>query len=138
MNSQNLFIELITRLKKYDDAAVLMILLAEHADVKEEKVTAGKLSLDRFQESIDRKNVQRAFARLSAAGLISIRIHANTRTHVTVHRDAVLALLREPLAPRLPGMVAREFPFLDVWRESLSAPELSAVSITADAAAVVD
>jgi hypothetical protein len=129
MTASSLFVELVHRLQKHTDASVLSVLLADQADVVEVKTSAGRISMDRLGESISRLEVHRALKRLSDSGLISVRIHANTRTHVTVDRAAVLALLQKPLPPRLPGLVEREFPFLDVWRQSINAPVVEPATV---------
>lgn len=135
MQNSTLFVELVHRLKKYSDAAVLNALLINGADEREYKTSAVKLALDVLLGAVGRRDVQRAFERLSDLGLIDIRVHANTRTHVTVNREAVLAFLRQPLPSRLPGLSAREFPFLEAWAadramaESLSPAEESSAQV---------
>jgi hypothetical protein len=114
-SNQVLFIHLMHVLKKYTDVCVVMALLSDLADQREVKTTAGELALRKLETHISRKEVQRSFDRLSDLGLIDIRVHANTRTHVTVNREAVLSMLRLPLPNRLPGLSARELPFLEAW-----------------------
>lgn len=94
---------------------MLFSLLANHADVREYKTTAVKMSLDRLEGMLTRRAVQRTFLRLKARGLIKIRIQPNTATLVRVDRDAVLALLRTPMPDHIPGNDTRHFPFLDAW-----------------------
>ncbi|MFC7411530.1 hypothetical protein [Hydrogenophaga atypica] len=134
-SSQVLFVHLMHVLKKYTDVCVLMALLSDQADLKEVKTTAGEIALHKMHMKVPRLAVQRSFDRLSDLGLIDIRVHANTRTHVTVNRDAVLAFLRQPLPSRLPGLSAREFPFLEAWAadramaESLSPADESSAQV---------
>lgn len=121
MDSKALFNELIHRLSKYEDgkysdAMLLHYLLRQGADDAEYKTTAVKVAFDALAGCLNRRDVQRSTERLSQLGLISTRVHANTRTHFTVNREAVLALLAKPLPRNLPGIDERHFPFLDEWR----------------------
>lgn len=121
MDSKALFNELLHRLRKYEDgkysdAMLLHYLLRQGADVVEHKTTSVKVALDALAGCLNRHDVQRSTVRLSQLGLISTRVHANTRTHFTVNRAAVLALLAKPLPRNLPGIDERHFPFLDEWR----------------------
>jgi hypothetical protein len=127
MNSQSLFIELLHRLRKYEDAKysdamLLHYLLRQGADETEFKSTAVKVALDALAGCLNRWEVQRAIDRLTQLGLISTRVHANTRTHFKVNRDAVLALLAKPLPRNLPGIDERHFSFLDEWQAAQSEP----------------
>ena len=121
MDSKALFNELLHRLRKhedgkYSDAMLLHYLLRQGADETEFKSTAVKVALDALAGCLNRWEVQRSIDRLSQLGLISTRVHANTRTHFTVNREAVLALLAKPLPRNLPGIDERHFPFLDEWK----------------------
>lgn len=121
MDSKALFNELLHRLRryedcKYSDAMLLHYLLRQGADDAEFKTTAVKVALDALAGCLNRRDVQRSIVRLSQLGLISTRVHANTRTHFTVKREAVLALLAKPLPRNLPGIDGRHFPFLDEWK----------------------
>ena len=121
MDSKALFNELLHRLSKYEDgkysdAMLLHYLLRQGADGIEFKTTAVAVALDALAGCLNRRDVQRSTERLTNMGLISTRVHANTRTHFTVNREAVLALLAKPLPRNLPGIDARHFPFLDEWR----------------------
>ena len=121
MDSKALFNELLHRLRKYEDgkysdAMLLHYLLRQGADDAEFKTTAVKVALDALAGCLNRRDVQRSIVRLSQLGLISTRVHANTRTHFTVNREAVLALLAKPLPRNLPGIDERHFPFLDEWK----------------------
>lgn len=125
MDSKALFVELLHRLNKYEDgkysdAMFLHYLLRQGAHEVEFKTTAVKVALDAMSGSINRRDVQRSIVRLTEMGLISTRVHANTRTHFSVHREAVLDLLARPLPRNLPGIDEREFSFLTDWRESQS------------------
>ena len=129
MDSKTLFNELLHRLCKYEggkysDAMLLHYLIRQGADDVEFKSTAVKVALDALAGCVNRRDVQRSIERLTQLGLISTRIHANTRTHFTVNRDAVLALLAKPLPRNLPGLDERSFPFLDQWTsaQSVGAP----------------
>jgi hypothetical protein len=126
MDSKALFNELLHRLRKYEDgkysdAMLLHYLLRQGADDSEFKSTAVKVALDALSGCLNRWEVQRSIDRLSQLGLISTRVHANTRTHFTVNREAVLALLAKPLPRNLPGIDERHFPFLDEWKTAQKA-----------------
>jgi hypothetical protein len=125
MNSKLLFNELLHRLAKYEhgkysDAMLLHYLLRQGADDIEFKSTAVKVALDALAGCLNRWEVQRSIERLTKLGLIATRVHANTRTHFTVNRDAVLALLAKPLPRNLPGIDERHFAFLDEWQAAQS------------------
>lgn len=127
MDSKALFNELLHRLRKYEDgkysdAMLLHYLLRQGADGTEFKTTAVKVALDALSGCINRRDVQRSIDRLTELGLISTRVHANTRTHFTVNREAVLTLLAKPLPRNLPGIDERHFPFLDEWVAAQSDP----------------
>jgi hypothetical protein len=121
MDSKALFNELLHRLCKYEDCKysdemLLHYLLRQGADEAEFKTTSVKLALDALSGCLNRWEVQRSADRLSKLGLISTRVHANTRTHFLVNRQTVLALLAKPLARNLPGIDERHFSFLDAWQ----------------------
>lgn len=120
MTSQQLFVELLHRLRKYSDAAVLHAVLQQHGDVTEFKTSAVKLALDTLGGQIVKRQAQQALERLSRLGLLEIRVHANYRTLIKVDRDAVMALLRQPVSPFLPGLRADGFPFLDHVNSSVA------------------
>ncbi|MVT36623.1 hypothetical protein GO497_01130 [Acidovorax citrulli] len=61
------------------------------------------------------KTAHRAFDHLREMGLITTRVHKNTKTLITVDRIAVLDFLREPLPERLPALSKKQFAFLDAW-----------------------
>lgn len=123
MDSKTLFNELLHRLSKYEegkysDAMLLHYLLRQGADEQEFKSTAVKVALDALAGCINRWDVQRSIERLTKMGLIATRVHANTRTHLSVNPEAVLALLEKPLPRNLPGLDDRHFAFLDRWRDA--------------------
>ncbi len=127
MTGQQLFIELVQRFARYEDAAVLWVFLKEHADQAEYKDSAERIAFDQLQETVKRWDVQRATQRLEEQGLISTRVHANFRTHVRVNQEAVLELLRKPMAEKLPSRSTRHFPFLDAWDADIAATQAAAV-----------
>ena len=132
MNSQQLFLELAQRLGHYSDAAVLWVFLKEQADITEYRASAERIASEQLQKTVKRWDVQRCIERLQKRGLLSIRVHANYRTHVTVSRDAVLTLLRTPMAERLPSRSTKHFAFLDAWTTDLEASQTAeAVSLVA-------
>ena len=127
MDSKSLFNELLHRLCKYEDAKysdamLLHYLLRQGADVAELRTTAAKVAQDALSGCVNRRDVQRSIDRLTQLGLISTRVHANTRTHFKVNRDAVLTLLAKPLPRNLPGIDERPFSFLDEWQAAQSDP----------------
>lgn len=137
MNGNELFAQLAQRLQSYADAAVLWICLKEHADVEEISITAGKMATIELCDTMKIWDVQRTIKRLELLGFISVRIHKNTRTLVTVHREAVLNLLRQPMPERLPALSKKVFPFLAAWNEDLAAQQAAQQAID-DAKANLD
>ncbi|SCK55727.1 hypothetical protein VAR608DRAFT_5757 [Variovorax sp. HW608] len=123
MKGNELFIELVLRLKHFADAAVLWILIKERADVKEFKTSAVRMAYDQLPGTIDRNAAQRAFKSLQDRGLIRVRIHRKTATMVTVNREAVFDLLDSELEERLPGLSKHEFPFLEAWDTERALPQ---------------
>lgn len=121
MTGPDLFKSLIQLMRSYADAAVLWILLKEEADVKEEGVTSGGLAEIQLCDTIDRKTAQRSIQRLRDMGFVTTRIHKNTKTLVTVNREAVLELLRKPIPERLPAVSKKQFAFLDAWNADRAA-----------------
>lgn len=138
MNGNELFGQLVQRLQSYPDAAVLWILLKEEADVREEHTTASKMANEQLCETVSRAAVQRAFKRLAGQGFLSIRSQKNTKTLITVHREAVLELLRQPMPQRLPALSQKRFPFLEAWAEDRSAAEAEARAADAGASDSAD
>lgn len=121
MTGPDLFAELVQLIRNYADAAVLWILLKEEADVQEKGVTSGGLAETQLCDTIDRKTAQRSIQRLREMGFISTRVHRNTKTLVTVNREAVLNLLRQRIPERLPAASKKQFEFLDVWNADRAA-----------------
>lgn len=121
MTGPDLFKALVQLMRNYADAAVLWILLKEEADVKEEGVTSGGLAEIQLCDTIDRKTAQRSIQRLRDMGFITTRVHKNTKTLVTVNREAVLELLRKPIPERLPAVSKKQFAFLDAWNADRAA-----------------
>lgn len=119
MNASSLFVQLVQRLHSYEVASVLWVLLKEEADVKEYGMTAGKMADEHLCQTVSESTVRRAIDRLAGAGFISVRVHKNTKTLVSVNRDAVLELLRKRLPERLPAVSKKEFDFLDAWNSEL-------------------
>jgi hypothetical protein len=118
MQDSTLFIHLVLQLRHFADAAVLWVALKEHADVQEFRTSSTRMSSVELADTIDRKTVQRSFARLAELGLVNVRIHSKTATLITVNREAVLALLGTVLNARLPGLDdGRAFPFLQAWEQ---------------------
>jgi protein involved in temperature-dependent protein secretion len=113
MNGDQLFINLVYRLRSFPEAAVLWALLREQADDQEYITTAFRIT-DKVSQSIEAKTAQRTFQRLETKGLIEVRTHKNTATHVKVNREAVFALLETKLFPMfLPGQgKEHDLPFL--------------------------
>ena len=121
MTGPDLFVELVQRIRNYADAAVLWILMKEEADEKETGFTSGGLAEIQLCNTIDRKTAQRSINRLCEMGFITTRVHRNTKTLVTVNREAVLDLLRQPIPERLPAVSKKQFAFLDAWNADRAA-----------------
>ncbi len=113
MDSKQLFTELVHRLQRYDDSMVLHAVIQQQADVTELRTSATRIALDFLGNRVQKKQVQRALDRLTDMGLLQVQAHANYRTHITVDREAVQALLRTPVSDYLPGLNSDSFPFLD-------------------------
>lgn len=113
MDSKQLFTELVHRLQRYDDSMVLHAVIQQQADVIELRTSATRIALDFLGNRVQKKQVQRALDRLSDMGLLQVQAHPNYRTHITVDREAVQALLRTPVSDYLPGLRNDSFPFLD-------------------------
>lgn len=120
VNGNDLFIRLVQILRSYSDAAVLWTLLKGQADISEISITAGDVSLIELCGTVQKKTVQRTIQKLQEMGFLSVRVQRNTRTLVTVNRDAVLALLRQPIPERLPSVSKKQFPFLNAWNEDIA------------------
>src|SRR5699024_5009257 len=94
VTSAQLFVALLHRLRRYEDALVVHALLRQHADQEEFKSSATRIARDLLGGQVTGKQVRRALARLEHAGLVSSRVYQNYRTCITVHRDALLVLLQ--------------------------------------------
>jgi DNA-binding transcriptional regulator YhcF (GntR family) len=123
MNGDQLFINLVLRLKNYPEAAVLWSLLREWADDREFKTSRWRMANDSLNGTIDEKTTERVFRSLEAQGLIKVRIHKNTATRITVNQEAVLDLLdQKSFINLLPGQgVEHEINLLRVREERLKA-----------------
>ncbi|WP_404298983.1 hypothetical protein [Alicycliphilus denitrificans] len=138
MTGPDLFVHLVQRMRVYADAAVLWILLKEEADVTETGTTSGSMAETQLCNSIDRKTAQRSLQRLEVLGFITTRVHKNTKTLVTVNREAVLDLLRQRIPERLPAVSKKQFAFLDAWnadRAAIAAAEAIAAASQSDGSA---
>lgn len=113
MTQDSLVIQLLYRLPNPSDALTLHALLAQQADVDELRTSASRLSSHALRRMVSPSQVRHAFRVLEALELITVRVHPNYRTLVTVRRDAVLSLLHEPVSETLPGLSTEGFPFLD-------------------------
>ena len=112
MTSQQLFISLLYRLGDLAEAIILYRALSNGADKREYRTSAKQLAAE-LGNAIDRFRVRRALNRLSAGDLIELRSQPNYRTCIKVNREAVDALLREPINQNLPGMSTGSFPYIE-------------------------
>lgn len=115
--STDLLVELAYRLKSLRNAAVLTHLLRVGADETVVKTTPAAMARHELDDQLSYKEVRNAIEDLVRLGLVTTVVHPNTRTHLTVDRAAVLALLAQPLSGRLPGLAHRDFAFLTAWRD---------------------
>lgn len=121
MNCNDLFSQLVQRLHSYSDAAILWTFLKEEADVDEYGATSGGMADIQLCGTLGRNTVLRSIERLQGAGFVSTRVHRNTKTLVTVNREAVLELLRKRIPERLPAVSKKQFAFLDAWNADRAA-----------------
>lgn len=112
MTNQQLLVNLIHSLKRYDDAVVLYVCLQQGADAAEFKTTATSIAFDRLEGQIGKKQVQRSLERLSGVGLIELRTHSNYRTHIRVNHETIHVLMGQLVNSYLPGLRDEVFPFL--------------------------
>lgn len=112
MTSQETFIELLHRLKSYQDAMVLHALLDQGADEDELKISATQLAYGALGKQLSTKQVQRSLAKLCDMGLIRERVQPNYRTLIKADREAVMLLLATPVSRTAPGLKKGAFPFL--------------------------
>ena len=134
MTGNELFAQLVQRFESYADAAVLWILLKEEADAREHGTTAWIMANEQLCGTVSRAVVQRAIQRLESQGLLSTRTHKNTKTLITVHRDAVLELLRQSMPQRLPALSQKRFSFLQAWEQDRAAASEAGPGSAEDAA----
>lgn len=111
-----LFVRLSYHLERVRNVVVLMYLLERQADLQEAKTTSAMIATHGLHGALTYREVRNAINDLIELGLVTTRVHPNTRTHFTVHRDAVLQLLAKPLPHDLPGVRQSSYPFLDAWR----------------------
>lgn len=121
LTGNDLFSQLVQQLHNYADAAVLWIFLKEEADEIEYGAKSGKMSEEQLCSTVSSATVKRSIQRLQETGFITTRVHKNTKTLVTVNREAVLELLRKPIPERLPAVSKKQFAFLDAWNADRAA-----------------
>lgn len=137
MNCNDLFLHLIQRMKSYSDASVLWIFLKEHADENEYAVSVYKLADIQLCGDISKNAAHRSIKKLQELGFLNVRVRKNSETLVTVNREAVLELLRQPVAERMPAVSEKVFPFLDAWNADMAQCETGAGEV-GDSGAVQD
>jgi len=137
MNCNNLFMHLIQRMKSYADASVLWVFLKEHADEDEYAVSVYKLAEIQLCGDISKDAAHRSIKKLQELGFLNVRVRKNSETLVTVNREAVLELLRKPVAERMPAVSKKVFPFLDAWNADLTQRE-SGAQTDGDSGAIQD
>ena len=137
MNGNELFAQLIQRIRSYNDSCVLWILLKEYADEKEYAVSVYQLSDVQLAGDLKKDAVHRSLQRLQELGFITIRVRHKSETLIKVDREAVLNLLRTPIAERLPAVSKKVFPFLDAWNADLARRE-SGAQTDGDSGAIQD
>jgi hypothetical protein len=101
---------------------------SKSGDIGEIAITSGSITEVELCRTIPLPTVKRTLQRLQETGFINVRVQKNTKTLVTVNRDAVLDLLRQPIAERLPSVSKKHFPFIDGWNEDI-AKEAAQVAI---------
>lgn len=119
MNCNDLFAQLVQRMRSYTDASVLWIFLKEHADETEYAVSVYQLAETQLCGDISKDAAHRSIKKLQLLGYLSARVRRNSETLITVNRDAVLELLRQPVPVRMPAMSEKAFPFLDAWNADI-------------------
>ena len=124
-SNPSLFVNLMYRLKSYRNTAVLMFLLEVEADQKDYVASVPVLAHRYMGNQLSRREVQKAVDDLEELGLISTRVHANTKTYFKVNADQVRALLAQPLPEHLPGMDDLQYPFLQSWKDGRAQPDTS-------------
>lgn len=114
--NQTLFVNLMYRLKSFRNVTVLNFLLEVGAEQKEYSCSAQILAHRYLGNQLSARQVEKALSDLIELGLITTRVHANTKTHMRVNAEAVKTLLSQPLPPHLPGMDDLNFSFLNEWQ----------------------
>jgi hypothetical protein len=139
MTNTRLFIELLHRLESYDDAVVLMVLLALGADKLPIRATLGQFRQSHLGGMLTPNRVSLAVEHLQNQGLLrmempTVRLRRSRYGELSLDRDAVLALLRQPMvySELMPGISERVVPLLrdTVWEsefEELPTPTTVAV-----------
>jgi hypothetical protein len=119
MTNSQLFIELLHRLDSYDDAVVLTVLLSLGADRVPIRSTLGQLRQNYLGGLLTPNRVSLAVDHLKAQGLLevdapTVRLRRSRYGELSVNRDAVLALLRQPMvyAEHTPGLSEATIPLL--------------------------
>ena len=123
MNCNDLFAHLVQRMRSYTDASILWIFLKEHADEKEYAVSVYKLAETQLCGDVSKDAAHRAIKKLQMLGFLNARVRRNSETLITVNREAVLELLRQPVPERMPAVSQKVFPFLDFWNADIAQRE---------------
>ena len=118
-----LFVSLMYRLKSFRNTALLTFLLEVEADKKDYASTTSVLALRYLGNQLSRREVQKAVDDLEELGLITTRVHANTKTYFKVNAEQVESLLAQPLPNHLPGMDDLQYPFLSRWAAGRKQPD---------------
>ena len=113
MTSAELFIAIQHRLRDYDEATVLSLLVALGAADEPLRSSERSLAEIYLMGLLDRDRVRRATTRLGQRGLIASRVHPKTYTEYRVSVEALHTLLAQPLpdARYLPGVSQLPIPF---------------------------
>lgn len=119
MTNNRLFIELLHRLESYDDAVVLMVLLTLGADKLPIRATLGQFRQSHLGGMLTPNRVAVAVEHLQNHGLLhmdmpTVRLRRSRYGELSVDRDAVLALLRQPMVytEHMPGISEAVIPLL--------------------------
>ncbi|MFM8900963.1 MAG: hypothetical protein ACKOF9_13600 [Burkholderiales bacterium] len=119
MTNTRLFIELLHRLENYDDAVVLMVLLTLGADKLPIRATLGQFRQSHLGGMLTPNRVAVAVEHLQNHGLLhmdmpTVRLRRSRYGELSVDRDAVLALLRQPMVytEHMPGISEAVIPLL--------------------------
>ena len=119
MTNTRLFIELLHRLESYDDAVVLMVLLALGADKLPIRGTLGQFRQSHLGGMLTPNRVSLAVEHLQNQGLLhvempTVRLRRSRYGELSVDREAVMSLLRQPMlyTELMPGISETVVPFL--------------------------